>query len=363
MRVLILGAYCSCNVGDALICQCVERRLRRAYPEASITIGDFVARDRLAPKAVPEEAMLRRRALFARGREALCRWGIDRITPREEARVRANRAHLESLCSREYDLAVVAGGQLFMNGYALLLEKALELLGNTPVIFNAIGAGPLCPAIQRRLENAVKRPNVLAISTRESGPVQIADPALGAAELFGIRKKVSETVGLGVMYPNGVPYGRALRKWRQLIRELDRRGEPWELFTNGDPADEVFARRVLKAFPGRENRIAPRCVTAQQLLETVSGYRGILSYRLHSHIAAVSMDIPSVALVWDEKLRGFFESLGCPERCFPVNTPAKEILAGLDTAAREGYSRALLEESMAAGESWLLSEVKRGLGI
>ncbi len=366
MHILILGAYCSCNVGDALICRCTEQRLRRAYPEAKITVADFVARDRLAPKAVPGAWMLRRRAAFAAARRRLLSLGVDMITPREEARVEANRAHLEQLCAGDYDLAVVAGGQLFMNGYALLLEECLRLLEDTPVIFHALGMGPLCPAIEKRLHTLLKSSHVAAVSTREQtelpGAVRILDPALDAAGLLHISRKPSDTLGLGVMYPNGVPYGRALKQWRELLRELDRRGVRWQLFTNGDPADEVFARRVLHSFPDLEERIAPRCVTPEELLQTLSGYRGILSYRLHSLIPAVSLGIPAVGIAWDGKLRAFFDAIGCPERCFSVHASAQELLAGLEKAEKQGYDAALLERYCRESEKWLLDAVSREVG-
>ena len=109
MHILILGAWCSCNLGDAVICGCVAEQLRRAYPDARITLRDLVARDRLAPKPVPEETMLLRRALFAWTRKKLARLGIDRIVSREQRRVEANRTHLEQVCAGDHDLAVFAG--------------------------------------------------------------------------------------------------------------------------------------------------------------------------------------------------------------------------------------------------------------
>lgn len=374
MHILILGAYQSCNLGDAVICECVAEQLRRAWPEARITLRDPVARDRLAPKAVPEEAMLRRRALLARARRKLARMGIDRIRGREERRVRANLTHLEQVCTGDYDLAVFAGGQLFMDSYGLFLEKCVELLDrkNIPVIFHACGMGPLySPAIEKRLSAALRRENVIAVSVRDGlpraeallgGPVKaVSDPALAAAELFGVRAGASDLVGLGVMYPNGSSYRGALNLWRQIIGELNSRGVRWQLFTNGDPADEVFACRILEDYPDREARIAPRNVTAEGLLETVAGYKAVLSYRLHSQILAASLDIPAAALVWDEKQRHFFGSIGCPERCFDPAADARALVKGLETAAARGYDRKLLERQAAESRRWLLDAVERGL--
>lgn len=375
MHILILGAYCSCNLGDAVICECVAHQLREVYPEAKITIRDMIARDRLAPKAVPGEAMLRRRAVFAKLRQRLARLGIDLIRGREESRVQQNLSHLEQVCAGDHDLAVFAGGQLFMDGYGLFLEKCVELLGkrDVPVIFNACGIGPLYSrTIEKRLGAALAQNNVIAISTRDDAyrvdrlvgrpyaAHRVNDPALDAARIFEISARVSDTLGLGIMYPNGVPYRRALGQWRQIIKELDRRGLKWELFTNGDPADEVFARRILKNYPDREARIAPRNVTPEGLIQTIAGYRGIISYRLHSHILAVSMDIPTAALVWDHKLRYFYADCGCLKRCFEVTAGAAAVLNGLDKAAAQGYDRQRLQRQVQSSRRWLLEALKKG---
>lgn len=380
MHILILGAYCSCNLGDSVICQCVAEQLREWFPEARITIRDMIVRDRLAPKTMPQETMLRRRQLFTQAKRKLASLGVDRILPREETRVAANLAHLDEICAGDYSLAIFAGGQLFMDGYALFLEACVERLGRRgiPVIFNACGLGPChSRAIRKRLRRTLLGGNVLAISCRDGASrmeallgtacaVETADPALEAGRLLKIRKQPSDTVGLGVMYPNAVPYGRSLALWQRIIRELERRGEKWQLFTNGDPADEVFARRLCASMPelaGRSDLIAPRCVTPEELVQTVAGYKGIISYRLHSQIIAVSLDIPTAALVWDDKLPVFFSKIGRPERCFPVKSGAEAVVDGLWAAAREGYDRERIDAQAAIQRKWLLDQVKRGCGL
>ena len=65
MHILILGAYCSCNLGDGVICECVAEQLRADFPGAEITIRDLIRRDRLAPRGEPDAAMLWRRRTFA----------------------------------------------------------------------------------------------------------------------------------------------------------------------------------------------------------------------------------------------------------------------------------------------------------
>lgn len=366
MRILILGAYCSCNLGDAVICECVAQQLRREFPQAQLTVRDVIRRDRLAPRGEPGKFLLWRRRTFALGRKLLAKGGIDLIESREERRVAQNKAHLDEILAGEYDLAVFAGGQLFMDGYALFLEYCVHKLGsrNIPVIFNACGTGPShSPAVAQRLKATLARGNVTAVSTRDGAPNAdpVSDPALDAAALLGIQRQSSDAVGLGVMDPGGLPYGKTLRLWRRIIRELESRQVRWQLFTNGDPADIVFAKQILSGLPelaGREGCIASRDVTPEGLVQTVSGYKALISSRLHSHIIAASLDIPTAALVWDKKVPAFFEKLGCPGRCFTVDTAPERIVAMLERAAAAGYDRAELENQIRTGRLWLRRAVE-----
>lgn len=379
MHILILGAYCSCNLGDAVICQCVAEQLRADFPQAEITIRDVIRRDRLVPREEPPQSMLRRRRTFAKLRRAAAKAGLDLIERREKRRVAENKAHLDSVCAGNYDLAVFAGGQLFMDGYALFLEYCVEQLKarGIPVIFNACGTGPMhSKAVRRRLGAALGQENVIALSTRDDAykvdailgtplrTARISDPALDTARLLRAERRPSDVVGLGVMDPNGMPYGRSLRLWREVIRELESREVKWQLFTNGDPADVVFAKKILSGLPelaGRENLIARRDVTPEGLVDTIAGYKGLISCRLHSHIIACSLDIPTVALVWDDKLPFFFGDQQCLERCFTWRATAQELVAGLEAATAKGYDRQRLDKQIQHSRAWLRGAVEAGV--
>lgn len=382
MHILILGAYCSCNLGDAVICRCVERQLRAAYPQAEITLRDVIRRDRLASGGVPSETMLLRRRILADTRRRLARVGIDRIAPREERRLKANLSHLEEVCAGVYDAVVVAGGQLFMDGYACFLAFCTERFQerNIPVFFNACGVGPaMSKKVTARLSGALSLPCVRHISCRDQTALAQAryvpaveiqsavDPALAAARLLGVeREKHADTLGLGVLYPNGFSMKAALKFWRGILSELECRGEKWQLFTNGDPADIVFARKLLDTMPqlkGREGLIRPADREPEALVRAIAGYKGLISFRLHSHIIAASLDIPTAAVVWDDKLPSFFEKLGCPERCVTLATPASQVLSVLENAGEQGYDRSLLDSLSAGAEAQLVDALQKGAAL
>lgn len=378
MNILILGAYCSCNLGDAVICDCVADTLRRAYPHARIEIRDPVDRKREGEAVIPPLAELAKRRVKRNIRIAATKFGVDLTARRENRRMAQSKAHLDAVCAGDYDVVIFAGGQLFMDGYGAFLAYCTEKFAQRkiPVFFNACGVGPAdSGAVTRQLAKAMKLPNVRHISCRDDAalvqkryqpalPVlPTADPALSSSRVYGIQAEPRAVkIGLGVLYPNTLPYGKTLRFWRNVIRELDSREVEWELFSNGDPADMAFARDILEGLPrwkGHEEKLRPCDRGPEALLRTVAGYRGLISCRLHSHIIAASLGIPTAAVVWDDKLRAFFRMIGCPERCVSVDTSAEKTVAVLENAAARGYDFALLDSLSSEAEGLLLGALEK----
>lgn len=380
MNILILGAYCSCNLGDAVICQCVADLLQKRFPQAQITICDVVNRTRTTPRREPDAAVLEKNRKEDRKIRLISRWTFfDKLLRRERWRVeKQNRTHLEQVCQTPCDLVIFAGGQMFMDRYALFLEFCVERFAQRgiPVFFNACGTGPDdSRAIRKRLKKTLSSSNVVHISCRDDvervnrrylkagrTAVPTFDPALLTGQTYGITKaENADTIGLGVIYPNFVDPQKALKLWQDIIRQLERQGKRWQFFSNGDPADIVFARQVIASMPelqGREAElILPWDRQPEELVAHIAGYKSLVAYRLHSNIIACSLDIPSVALVWDDKLPRFFEKIGHPERCFSVDAKAEDVLRALERAEQEGYDRSLIEQQAAASARQLTDAI------
>lgn len=378
MNILILGAYCSVNLGDAVICDCVAASVRKAYPHANVIIRDLVDRKREGPAQIPPLSELARRRLKQQIRVLATRLGCDLTARRERRRIEKSRAHLEEICAGDHDAVIFAGGQMFMDGYGAFLAFCVERFARRgiPVFFNACGIGPAdSDAVTQQLAAALKLGIVRHISCRDYPqtarqryephvPVlQTADPALAASHVYGIEADpYARVVGLGVIYPNTLPYAMTLGFWRDVIRELDSREVEWQLFTNGDPADMAFAQQILEGLPrwkGHEEKLRPCDRTPEALVKTISGYRGLISCRLHSHILAASLGIPTAAVVWDDKLRAFFDGLGCGERCITVDTPAEQAVSVLERATAEGYDTARIDRLSLDAERLLLSALEQ----
>ena len=375
MKILVLGAYNSPNLGDPVICDCVADILRRRYPEAEACCHDVL--DRQPPRPGQETPLragrknhLRRKLRFW----VTSHTPLDASLQRELRGVQNHAAYLDNLCNQSWDLAVVAGGQLFMDSYALFVAEAARRLTErgVPVICNALGIGPSCSkAVCAKLGAALAHPLVTHISCRDDAalaqqryapgkPIHpTTDPALYADRAYGVRRDAeSQTVGLGVLFPGFTPAKETLRFWQGVIRALEARRIPWQMFTNGDPLDLSYARAVLASMPelrGREAELIRPCDTKPgDLVRTIAGYDSLIAARLHSNIIAASLDIPAVAVVWDQKLPAFYAKLGCPERCHGVDAPAEAVLNSLMKARQQGYDRALVEAQRREAEAMLL---------
>ena len=102
--------------------------------------------------------------------------------------------------------------------------------------------------------------------------------------------------------------------WTGVIQQIEQRGLPWVLFTNGDRNDELFAEEILAIVGHGEKLPAPR--DAKQLVERIAGMRGVIAGRMHSNIIAYATGVPSVGFVWNQKLRFWGERIKRPGSFF-----------------------------------------------
>lgn len=383
MKILVLGAYESNNLGDAVICECVAKILEQYFPDAQIMIRDLLSRDRSKePSPVNFKAMKQRR-IKTFIRRCSSRLNImDLVYQEESNRKNWFQPYLEQLCSIPCDLVVFAGGQMFMDSYALFLDHCVSHFQNQqiPVIFHACGVGPsYSRKIKNQLKHSLTQNCVKYISCRDDADkvrqllsgssvsvIDTFDPALLTSQLYNCSKNPkSATVGLGIMYPNGIGSKKVLNFWHKLIKKLDKQNIPWKLFTNGAASDYAFAKEILSSMPeyaGREERyLCPRNNRPEDLVFTISEFNSIISFRLHSHIIAASLNIPSIAIVWDKKIPFFFQKIGCSNRHFTVNHDIGSIVKELLRAQQEGYDRSIIDAQTQYMQNELIGAVRSAI--
>lgn len=383
MKILVLGLYYSANLGDAVIGDCVRAQLEAAFPDAQVEIGDFLGRTSFDRGPEPSLETLQDQRRHGRLRRLASRFTpSDRVLRQEEKQLRRHLPAIREMCARPYDLVVIAGGQVFMDSLALYAAEYVRGFAarNVPVIFNACGTGPaVSRGIRSRLSDALALPQVKSISCRDDASlvtrrylrggrtaVPVSDPALACADVYRVqRDPAAQEIGLGIMFADSLPTERTTRFWIRLIAALEKRGLPWRFFINGSPRDLVYARTVYEKLPNRtepfSTRLAPVPETPEELVSLIAGFRSIISFRLHSHIIAAALDVPSVAVLWDDKLNAFFQSLTYPERCLSARAGSEKVLDALAEAERTGYDRSRIDEIRHRSEAELLRAVREAL--
>ncbi|MGY3568460.1 polysaccharide pyruvyl transferase family protein [Vibrio paucivorans] len=233
---------------------------------------------------------------------------------------------------------------------------------NLNVVYNSIGRAG---AFDERdfgskvLKKALQSPSVKSVSARDN-PMAVqacaggkhevkllADAAFWMKEAYQIPSDVSNgKIGIGLIRGNslqgyGVNFGT--KQWVKLFsgiaNELKARGYKFEFFTNGLPADTKLGRKVLKALDLPDEYLVERPLGDDELVDTINQYDGIVTCRMHSSIAAFTMNVPSVILSWNDKVEKMMEIIGYPERAIKYEQlEAKYIVDMLERSLKEGIS-------------------------
>lgn len=378
-RILVLGVYYADNLGDGIICDCVAAMLREGFPGAQVTICDVSDRHAFGGKQTADLRALARDNRSLRFRRRITRYTPRDVLYKQMAHDIANdRQHIDAVLAGQVDLVVFAGGQMFMDWlspYVAVYTEGFNEKG-VPVLFNACGTGPAySAAIRKQLARALTLDNVCWVSTRDNAAYinrhylpqgrtaeRTYDPGLWAAQVYGVQAGRNGPVGLGVMFPLGGSIAAAVSFWKRLLRQMESEKRDWRMFTNGDAADYAFGMQILQNTGLSEEKMLPRPGTPRRLVEQIASFSSIISFRLHSHVVAASLGISGVSVVWDDKLRFFFESLGCAERSMGVRTDAAEVLARHDRAAEEGIDASRLDKMKEQARRKLLQQAAIALG-
>lgn len=247
---------------------------------------------------------------------------------------------------RYVDAVVFAGGIMKSTSekFWLYIPELIEAAQryNVPVLLSGIGVEAFHGEDEKsvRLREALNLPCVKCMTVRDDIETlrrdYITNPEITLLPVYDVavwskavykkalrqmepmRKR--KVIGLGVVREKLFSdYGNPqidrqvqLDFWKGVIIRLEEEGLPWEIFTNGDSYDELFAREVL-AYVGHGSK-APVPMDAPALVQTISAYRGVIAGRMHSNIIAYALGIPSVGFLWNQKLTFWSEKIGYPER-------------------------------------------------
>jgi len=273
---------------------------------------------------------------------------------------------------KKSDLLIFGGAPMFNYLYQSFYERTavwIELAQeyHTPVVFSAIGIesydedNPKC----QRLKKALNLDCVKQVSTRDRLDLlekykasehlhieKVADPAVVSKTVFrnqlkskGLNEK--KKVGIFVLRAYGFKDNKidfskkeAIDLWLGLIQELEKRGYDYELLTSGFWGDETILDYLVRKCNVRIKKCVFNMGTPEKLSAKISGYDAVISCRLHPSIISFALDVPSVGLIWNPKVQGFYNSVGYSDRAISVtDTSAGKIVDKVEQVMQEGVKK------------------------
>lgn len=184
----------------------------------------------------------------------------------------------------------------------------------------------------------------------------VGDPALWSKEKYAFDEiQKNNIIGVGLIRGNifsdyGINYSqeRILKNYINIIKELENRGYKWQLFSNGLKSDYRMGKDILQCLnlTPDEQYLAPRPINPKSLVKRISQYKAIIGARLHSNIIAAAYNVPSVGLIWNNKLKFFGKQINCEEKFLgkEVFENPTIIIDKLEKAMNEGYNEEIIEK-------------------
>lgn len=328
-KILLLTNRDSDNVGDQVIEACDIALIKTVMKNLGIKDGEFKISSRAA-------GIISKKYLSTRAAEDL--------KSAENA-------------IRNCDIIIFGGAPLFNYLYQMFYERTavtLELAQkyNKPVIFSAIGIESYHEDNEKcqRLKKTLNFECVKQITTRDGYSFlqhykenpdlvvdKVSDPAVFAGKVFEnfTAPKTSSAKKIGIFIlrangfkDNGINFSKenAAALWQGIIALLNERGYDFDLLTSGHFGDEAFLDSLIKNYGIPESKCIFNINSPEQLTQKLSSYDAIISCRLHPSIIAYAFDIPSVGIVWNSKVKGFYNSIGYEDRIIETENITPEIV-------------------------------------
>lgn len=231
-----------------------------------------------------------------------------------------------------------AGGGLLGLSYLNFfeyLEKIISLAdkNNIPVIFSSVGVNNMDATEENeiKLKELLSNKCIKAISVRENleffdkyldrkdiKVVKVCDPAVWTKYVYHniVIPKKKNIIGINVV--RGGLFKDNDKSWtlstemnylNEVIKSLEEKGYDYKLYTNGSFLDNNTLKHYVKKYNiPLEKMSLPD--TTKEFVETVAQFNLVLAIRMHSSIVSYSYNIPSIALVWNNKIPYFYENIG-----------------------------------------------------
>ncbi len=318
-NILFVGEWLSANLGDQVLCSCVYEIVQRFIPTANLMKFDSSFGNGFSLKK--RIGLLPHRVYYKINKN------IDKRTENFN-NIKRNWiiSDLQNI-KESIDLIIICGGQMFLDYFADNLKCICDYANkkSIPIFWNSVGGGKCSERTISIFKECIHSNSSKLLTIRDNldffreilkvNAHLVPDPAIFSSQYFPANSVKQETVGLGIMNPSAfkdfkVAPQRIRQFWIDVISQLENRKISWELFTNGSSEDADFLSTLLPLIKVKNIRIAAVPLNGLDLINLVTKYSKIISFRLHSHIIAYSYKVPSFGIIWDNKVLDFFDFVG-----------------------------------------------------
>ncbi len=379
-KIIIFNVKFSTNVGDGVIAECMEHEIAALSPGTEIVTIDIGGRESFGDSGVIKNGLLKNSV------KSVLKYLPKTMTQALKARV--SEKAIETRFKPQWtekvrgaDLIVIGGGQLIAASddyFPPRIQAVCEIAAELRIPFALHAVGMSNPAgfsdnarqiFKRYFEN---NPLFVGGSVRDADSMKnwcalfpnmqiglARDPGLTAAvtycrifnqakSLKNTRKGEVKNIAVGVIAPsvmdthaaqieNGAPFSRQF--FTELGCELADAGFNVTYFTNGAAEDQEYLETFSKRdFGNRTVHFAPRPLTPKELAATLAQADCVIAHRMHALIVSYAFGIPTVGLVWDQKLTAFYESINAGDHALSGALSPKQAVAAVVNAINNPLS-------------------------
>ena len=246
---------------------------------------------------------------------------------------------------KKSDLICFAGGGLLGMSYLNFYDYVKRIIdvaeeNDIPVIFSSVGVNNMDynAEDEYKIKELLNHNCIKSISVREQKEwfeyfvnrkdieiEQVCDPAMWSKYLIGEKSNASgktKKIGInivrrGLFKDNGYVWGKReeYEYIDNLISIAQRNNYDYVLYTNGNLGDNKELYEYVKSRNIPKNNYL-YIETSHNLLETVQDFDFVCALRLHSAIISTSFNTPVINIVWNEKIKYFYDAIGHIERAF-----------------------------------------------
>ncbi|HBC3841600.1 TPA: polysaccharide pyruvyl transferase family protein [Vibrio parahaemolyticus] len=227
------------------------------------------------------------------------------------------------------DMVIIGGGQLITNFTETLPTRLLDIAelcnrNSKPYSIYGCGVGnsftKLGKSKYTKLLNGASYVSVRGLDSKArlekycniKGVKLVPDPVFGLNSTKSLKES---RIFVGICYQDIMSMAMHERKFLDIgkcgveeivfniVNQYKQLGIRCAIFTNGDPVDFSYANEFYNKYKNVVDfELAERPTTPVELIDLISNFSHVISFRMHGAIIAHALGKPTLNIVWDKKI-------------------------------------------------------------